>query len=63
MHRLGGVYVGSRWACWSSLTTMGFCGKKEERVERMEKNGHNRLDRNIMLGEQAHEAGEARKSG
>ena len=38
---------------------MEFCEKKEDRVERMEQNGHNRLDRIIMLrvGEQAHEAG------
>jgi len=30
-HRFGGVYVGSRWACWSSLTAMGICGKKRGR--------------------------------
>ena len=41
---------------------MGFLwGKKEERVERTERNAHNRLGRNIMLGEQAH--GEARRRG
>ena len=38
------------------LDSHGASKKKEESVERMGKNGHSRLGRDIMLGEQAREA-------